>query len=79
MDVAVAADADPEHVVSQSRTAIGVGNEMVEVEPDFVGTAGSRTAPSFATEDLSLLSFGGVSVAGIEADSLVLDWRESIF
>ena len=34
MDVAVAADTDSEHVVSHSRTALGVGNEVVEVEPD---------------------------------------------
>ena len=79
MDVAVAADTDPEHVVSQSRAALGVGNEVVEVEPDFVRTTGSGTAPTLPSQDLSLLSFGGVSVAGIEADSLVLDWRESIF
>ena len=73
MDVAVAADTDSEHVVSHSRTALGVGNEVVEVDPDFVRTAGSSTAPTLPSQDLSLLSFGGVPVAGIEADLFVFN------
>ena len=73
MDIAVAANADSEHVVSQSRTALRIGDEMVEVEPDFVGTARGGTTPSISSHDLSLLSFGGVSVTRIEADILVLD------
>ena len=48
VDVGVTADADPEHIVSQSRTALGVRNEMVEVEPDFVRASGSRAAPALA-------------------------------
>ena len=52
---------------------MGVGDEVVEVEPDFVRAAGSRAAPSFSPQNLSLLSFGGVPVARIEADSFVLN------
>ena len=73
VDVGMTGNADSEHIVSQSRTALRIGDEMVEVEPDFVRTAGGGTAPSLAAEHFSLLSFGGVSVARIEADSLVLD------
>ena len=73
VDVAVAADADSEHIVSQSRTALRIGDEMVEVEPDFVGTSRRRAAPTLTPKDLSLLGFGGVAVARVEADSLVLD------
>ena len=73
MDVAVAAGTNPEYIMSQSRSSVGVGNEMVEVEPDFVRTARSGTAPTFSPEHFSFLSFSGVTVARIEADSLVLD------
>ena len=73
VDVAVAAGADSEYIMSQSRSSVGVGNEMVEVEPDFVRTARSGTAPTFSPEHFSFLSFSGVTVARIEADSLVLD------
>ena len=73
VDVGVAGDTDPEYIVSQCRTALRIGDEMVEVQPDFVRTAGGGTAPSLAAEHFSLLSFGGVSVARIETDFLVLD------
>ena len=73
MDVAVASDADSEHILSQGRTALGVRDEMVEVEPDFVGTSGSTTAPTVPPQNFSFLSFGSVTVARVEADSLVLD------
>ena len=73
VDVAVASGADSEYIMSQSRAALGIGNEMVEVEPDFVRTARSGTAPTITPEHLSFLSFSGVSVTRIEADSLVLD------
>ena len=73
MDVAVASDANSEHILSQGRTALGVRDEMVEVEPDFVRTARSGTAPAITPEHLSFLGFSGVSVARIEADSPVLD------
>ena len=73
VDVAVAAGTNPEHIMSQSRPALGVGNEMVEVEPDFVGTSGSTTAPTVPPQNFSFLSFGSVTVARVEADSLVLD------
>ena len=73
MDVAVAAGTDSEYIMSQSRAALGIGNEMVEVEPDFVRTARSGTAPTITPEHLSFLSLSGVSVTRIEADSLVLD------
>ena len=73
MDVAVASDANSEHILSQGRSSVGVGNEMVEVEPDFVRTARSGTAPTITPEHLSFLSLSGVTVARIEADSLVLD------
>ena len=79
MDVAVAANADPEHIVSQSRTALGIGDEMVEVEPYLVGTSRCGAAPSLSSQDFPLLSFGGVSVARIEADSFVLNRREGVF
>ena len=75
----MAADTDSEHVVSHSWTALGVGNEMVEVEPDFVRAAGSGTAPAIPPQNFSLLSLRGIAVTRIEADSLVLDGRESIF
>ena len=48
------------------------------MEPDFVGTSRCRTTPTLATEDLSLLSLGGVSIARIEADSFVFDRRAGI-
>ena len=73
VDVAVATDTDPEYIMSQSWTSLRIGDEMMEVEPDFVGATRSRAAPTFSSQDLSFLSFGGVSVAGIEADALVLD------
>ena len=73
VDVAVAAGTDSEYIMSQSRAALGIGNEMVEVEPDFVRTARSGTAPTITPEHLSFLSLSGVSVTRIEADSLVLD------
>ena len=73
VDVAVAAGANSEYIMSQSRAALGVGNEVVEVEPDFVRAARSGTAPAITPEHLSFLSFSGVSVARIEADSRVLD------
>ena len=73
VDVAVAAGADSEHIMSQSRSSVGVGNEMVEVEPDFVGASRCTAAPTVPPQNFSLLSFGSVSVTRIEADSLVLD------
>ena len=73
VDVAVAAGANSEYIMSQSRAALGIGNEMVEVEPDFVRTARSGTAPTFSPEHFSFLGFSGLTVARIEADSLVLD------
>ena len=73
VDVAVAAGANSEHIMSQGRAALGIGNEMVKVEPDFVGTSRSGTAPTFSPEHFSFLGFSGLTIARIEADSLVLD------
>ena len=73
VDVGMAARADSDEVFRQGRASPGVGNEVVEVEPDLVGATGCGAAPTLATEDLSLLSFGGVPVERIETDSFVFD------
>jgi hypothetical protein len=73
VDVAVASGADSEYIMSQSRSAFRVWYQVVEMEPDLVRTARSGTAPTFSPEHFSFLSFSGVTVARIEADSLVLD------
>ena len=73
VDVAVTADTNPEHIVGQSWTALRVGDEMVEVEPYLVGTSRCGAAPTFPTQNFSLLSLGGVPVVRVEADILVLD------
>ena len=79
VDVRVADRTDPENILRQCRSALRVGNEVMEVEPDFVRTTRCRAAPTFTTENLSLLSFGGVPIARIEADSLVFDRWEGVF
>ena len=73
VEVAVAAGADSEYIMSQSRSAFRVWYQVVEMEPDLVRTARSGTAPTITPEHFSFLSFSGVSVTRIEADSLVLD------
>ncbi len=77
MHVAVAGDADSEEVVGQGRAALRVRDEMMQVKPDFMGTARRRTAPTLSTKNLSLLSFGSVPVARIKADVLILNgWKD---
>ena len=71
--VAVTGDADSEEVVGQSRTALRVRDEMMQVKPDFMGAARRRTTPTLPTKNLPLLSLGGVPVARIEAESFVFD------
>ena len=78
VDIGVTGRADSDEVLRKSRTSAGVGDEVVKVEPDFVGASGCGAAPAFPSQNLSLLSFGGVSVARIEADSFVVDRREGI-
>ena len=58
---------------------MGVWDEMVEVEPDFVRTAGRCTAPALSAQKFAFLGFGGVSVARVEADVLVLDRWDNVF
>jgi hypothetical protein len=83
--ITVTGDADSEEVVGQRRAPLGIGYEMVKVEPDFVRTAGGSTAPTsggyptLATKNLFLLSLGGVPVVRIEANLLVLNGWEDVF
>ena len=56
-----------------------VRNEMVEVEPEFVRATGRCTAPALSAQKFAFLGFGGVSVARVEADVLVLDRWDDVF
>ena len=79
VDVRVTDRTDSEYILGQCRAVLRVRNEVMEVKPDLVRTTRCRTAPPLTTEYLPLLSFGGVSVARIEADSLVFDGWERVF
>ena len=79
MDVRVTDRTDSENILRQCRAALRVRNEVMEVEPNLVRAAGGGAAPSLTTENLPLLSLGGVPIARIEADSFVFDRWERVF